>query len=151
MIQTPELELAAAKTTSDVYSYTLQAQVSDTDELGHVSNLVYLHWVQDMAKRASAARGLDLPAYQTIGAVFVVRRHELEYHRQIMAGEELELHTWISKWGAATSLRETRIFRVENHELACSATTRWAFVDLKSGRPKRIPHEVLASFRSLQK
>lgn len=147
MVQTPATELAAAQATHRVYSHTLRTQSSDTDELGHVSNLVYLHWVQDMAKRASAACGLDLQAYQALGAVFVVRRHEIEYHQQVLAGEELELHTWVSKWGAATSLRETRIFRVENQELVCSATTRWAFVDFQSRRPTRIPDAVRGSFR----
>jgi acyl-CoA thioester hydrolase len=66
----------------------------DIDELGHVSNLVYLHWVADVAMAHSRARGWDMPAYRALGAVWMVRRHEIDYIAQVTLGQELRAETW---------------------------------------------------------
>ena len=59
----------------------------DIDELGHVSNLVYLRWVAEVAMAHSRARGWDFPRYRTLGAVFMVRRHEIDYVAQVTLGQ----------------------------------------------------------------
>lgn len=137
---------AELQRTHTLYSEPVRTTAADTDALGHVSNLVYLQWVQEIAKNHSAARGLDLQAYQDLGGVFVVRRHEIEYLRPVLAQENLHLYTWVAQWGAATSQRETRMYRSVTEELVCRATTRWAYVDVTSGRPKRIPPAVREAF-----
>jgi acyl-CoA thioester hydrolase len=57
----------------------LVAQPEDIDELGHVSNITYVRWIQLAATEHSAALGWDTAAYRRLGAVFVVKRHEIEY------------------------------------------------------------------------
>lgn len=118
----------------------------DIDALGHVSNLVYLRWVQDVARAHSDARGYDLAAYRALGAVFVVRRHELEYLAETRAGERLSITTWVAEWRGASSWRQTRIERAADGARVCEARTRWAFVDLEHGRPRRIPRGLITGF-----
>ena len=50
----------------------------DIDELGHVSNLVYLRWVGDVAMAHSRSAGWDYARYRELGAIFMVRRHEID-------------------------------------------------------------------------
>ena len=116
----------------------------DIDELDHVSNLVYLRWVQDVAVAHSEDVGLSLADYTRIGAVFVVRRHEIEYRRPTYLGDEITLQTWISEAKAASAMRETRILKGDTEMVR--ARTRWAFIDKARGRPKRIPEEIHQAF-----
>jgi acyl-CoA thioester hydrolase len=124
----------------------LVAGADDVDELGHVNNVVYVRWVQDVAKAHSIAAGWDHAAYKALGLVFVVRRHEIEYRAPCFAGERVTIVTWVESWAAATSVRRTRLERVADGALLAEAATTWAMVDARSGRPRRIPPELRAAF-----
>jgi acyl-CoA thioester hydrolase len=122
------------------------AAPDDVDMLGHVSNLVFVRWVQEAAAAHSGAAGWDLEAYKRLGTVFVVRRHEIDYLAPAFAGDRVALATWVESWEAASSIRRTSITRAhDGRELARAATT-WVFVSLDSGRPRRIPPEVRDAF-----
>jgi acyl-CoA thioester hydrolase len=122
------------------------AHPADIDELDHVSNLVYLRWVQDVAMAHTIAVGWDHPQYRDLGAIFVVRRHEIEYITPVLLGEEVELVTWVGWWKQASSERRTSIRRSRDGKEVARAATIWAFIDLASGRPRRIPEHVRGAF-----
>ncbi len=117
---------------------------TDIDELGHVSNLVYVRWVLDVATAHSRAVGWDHPQYQALGAVFVVRRHEVDYLAQVREGDALVAETWVDDWRLASCIRKTEIKRGD--QVIARAATTWAFISLTSGRPQRIPDELRALF-----
>jgi len=117
---------------------------ADIDNLGHASNLVYLRWVQEAALAHSTALGFSEQAYLARGEVWVVRRHEIEYLRAAVAGDRLRVETRVANMKAANSVRRTEIFR--NQELLCRAATDWVYVDLRRGRPLRIPEDLRAAF-----
>jgi acyl-CoA thioester hydrolase len=123
----------------------LVAPETDVDGLGHVSNVAYVRWVQEIAIAHSSAVGWDWDAYLRLGAAFVVRRHELDYLLPVFAGERVELVTSIASWSAATSVRRTRIVRDDGRDALRAATT-WALVSLETGRPRRIPPEIVEAF-----
>jgi acyl-CoA thioester hydrolase len=129
---------------SSRFAMPIAAQQTDIDELGHVSNLVYLRWVLDIAMAHSRALGWDHPEYRTLGAVFVVRRHEIDYVAQVRAGEELVGETWVSDWKLASCTRKTEIRRGE--QVVARASTTWAMVSFASGRPTKIPDDIRALF-----
>ncbi len=129
-----------------VYRHHHVVLPQEIDELGHASNVMFVRWVQDAAKAASADRGWDRGAYLKLGSVFVVRRHEVDYLLPAMEGDELELHTWIEAWTAATSVRTTRIVRARDQRDVGRASTTWALVAADTGRPTRIPVEMKSAF-----
>lgn len=135
------------KAESPEFRLEMVASQDDIDELGHVSNVVYVRWIQDVAKAHSAAIGYDHEAYQRIGRVFVVRKHEVEYLLPAFAGEHVALITYVAWWRAAISERRTRIIRVATDEVLVRAATQWAFVSTDNGRPRRIQPEVVEAFR----
>ncbi len=63
------------------------AAPDEIDELNHVSNIVYLEWVLRVAQAHSDAVGYTWAAYQELGAVFVVSRHEIDYRRPAFADD----------------------------------------------------------------
>lgn len=127
------------------FRFPITATEADIDELGHVSNLVYLRWVLEVATAHSASRGWDLAAYKRLGNVWVVRRHELDYLGQVTIGQSLVAETWVDSWRAASCVRKTELSRGD--QIVARAATTWAFMSLTSGRPQRIPDVLLAEFQ----
>ena len=118
----------------------------DVDELGHISNLVYVRWVLEIAREHSAAVGWPHDAYLAMGAVWVVRKHEIEYLRPVFAGDAVALVTWVDAWKGASSVRRTSIRSVAEGVEVARAATLWAFIDLEAQRPRRIPPDLRAAF-----
>ncbi len=132
---------------SPIYTLELVASPDEIDELNHVSNLVYLRWVLRAAQSHSAAVGYDYPAYRQLGAVFVVRRHEIDYLAPAYAGDRITITTWIESWRGASSVRRTNLSRDPDGALLARASTLWALVSTDGGRPKRISPELIEAFR----
>ncbi|MFO0659570.1 MAG: acyl-CoA thioesterase [Polyangiaceae bacterium] len=132
------------------YSIELTASPDDIDELGHVSNIVYVRWIQDIATAHSASLGLGLSVYREEGGVFVVRRHEIDYLQPVLEGQLIRLTTWVPSWKGASCERHTRIVRVSDGAEIAKAVTRWAFVGVADGRPRRIPQRILDPFQTTQ-
>jgi acyl-CoA thioester hydrolase len=118
----------------------------DIDGLGHASNIAYVRWIQDAAVGHSTTVGLDLLAYQRMGAVFVVVRHEIDYLRSALRGDVIEARTWISSTMAAKCMRATELVRAGDGAVLAKSLTSWGFIDVATGRPRRIPEEVRSAF-----
>jgi acyl-CoA thioester hydrolase len=123
------------------------ARREDVDELAHVSNIVYVRWIQEVAVAHSAAVGWSPETYLRGGSVFVVRRQEIDYLSSAVEGDEVDLVTWVESFSLASSVRQTRVLRVPDGRELARASTTWAFVSTNSGKPTRIPAEIVAAFR----
>lgn len=121
---------------------------TDLDQLGHANNIVYLKWMQSAALAHSAAQGWPTDAYAALGSGWVVRSHFIEYLSPALLGERIVVRTWVSDMKKVTSLRRFLIVtdRAEKEVTLATAETDWAFVDYKSGSPRRIPIEVARCF-----
>ncbi len=130
-----------------VYELSFDVTDDDIDALGHVSNISYVRWIQDVAVAHSASVGCDYAAFQRLGAIFVVRRHEVDYLRPLLRGDRVVARTWIASAMAAKCHRMTELLRAgDTHTLVAKADTTWGFVDVTTGRPTRIPDSLRAAF-----
>ena len=127
-----------------IFRQELIVSADAVDEFRHVNNQRYIAWMQEVATAHSAANGWPMERYLGIGAAWVVRSHFIEYLRPAFAGDALDIDTWAS----SLALREvTRTYRFRRaDQLLARAETKGVYVDIRSGRPKRIPEELLASF-----
>jgi acyl-CoA thioester hydrolase len=128
------------------FGLELVVGVDDVDMLGHASNVAFVRWIQDVAVAHSAAVGFDLEAYRRLGGVFVVVRHEVDYVRPALRGDVVEARTWISSVMAAKCHRATELTRRSDGQLLAKAMTTWGFIELATGRPRRIGEELRAAF-----
>jgi acyl-CoA thioester hydrolase len=131
------------------FELPVEVLASDIDQLGHANNTVFVRWIQDVALAHSALVGLDVEAYRTIGAVFVVRRHEIDYLRPVLRGDNLLLRTRIDSIFAAKCIRATEIVRREAdgaETLVAKAMTTWGCIEVATGRPTRIPTAIRDAF-----
>jgi acyl-CoA thioester hydrolase len=126
------------------FTLPIAPTAADIDELGHVSNLVYLRWVLEIATAHSAAMGWGHPEYRALGAVFVVRRHEIDYVAQVLEGDALVGETWVDDWKLASCIRKTELRRGE--QVVARAATTWAMFSFSTNRPIKIPDHLRALF-----
>jgi acyl-CoA thioester hydrolase len=117
------------------------------DEFGHVNNQRYIAWMQEVATAHSAANGWPMERYLQTGAAWVVRSHFIEYLRPAFAGDDIDIDTWAASLALREVIRKYLFRRAD--QLVARAETKWVYVDIKSGRPKRIPQELLASFEAV--
>jgi acyl-CoA thioester hydrolase len=119
------------------------------DRQGHVNNLAYVAWMQDVAIEHSAAAGWPIERYLAAGAGWVVRSHFVEYLRPVVAGERMAIHTWVPEFTQRSTPRRYLFVREDDGQLVARAETRWVFVDLATGRRRPLPEALLASFESV--
>ncbi len=131
---------------SRIHSLELTVPAASIDGNGHVNNLEYLRWMQDIAVAHSAIRGWDMARYLTVGGTWVVRAHTIEYLGAAFEGDVLSLYTWVGDLGSSSSRRRYLVWRAADHCLIARAETLWVYVDMRSGRARRIPDELRASF-----
>ena len=114
---------------------------ADIDALGHVNNVVYLRWVQDVA--ISHWNALTTLA-QRAEVAWVAVRHEIDYKRSALATDSVVARTWV---GPATQLafeRHTEVLRASDRVLLAKARTLWCPVDPATGKVRRVASDVRA-------
>lgn len=126
---------------SSIYSKTFLIPQSAIDENGHVNNVAYVQWMQDIAVEHYEALGGVNPT-QLIGATWVVREHRIEYLLPAFAGEEIQIRTWVENIRRVRSLRKYEFVRKSDGKTLVKGETDWVFVDSKTGIPRAIPEQV---------
>ena len=129
---------------STAYVHRFRVQPEDIDALGHANNVVWVRWLNQAAIAHASDVGWGMEACRAAGVLWVVRRHDIEYLLPAFAGEELTALTWPETLRAATSQRRTLFRRGE--QLLASAETTWVLLEQQSGRPRRVPPAMLASY-----
>lgn len=131
---------------SSVYTKTITIPQTAIDENGHVNNVAYVQWMQDVAVEHYESIGGTNPM-QLAGATWVVREHKVEYLLPAFAGEEIEIRTWVENIRRVRSLRKYEFVRKSDGKILVRGETDWVFVDVKNGKPMGIPDEVINVFR----
>jgi len=131
----------AASTRATPFGFTRQVEADDLDERAHVNNVVYLQWVQDAASAHWSALAPD-GAREEIA--WVALRHEIDYLKPAVLGDEIAITTWVGVAEGLSFERFTEMRRRSDDVLLARARTLWCPVDAKTGRPRRVSAEVRA-------
>ena len=124
------------------FDLPLAVRPDDIDELGHVNNVVYLRWVQEVA--IAHWRALATPEQQAdVG--WVVARHEIDYRHPAMPGDGLTARTWVGVATRRTFERHTEIRRADEKLLA-RARTLWVPIDFRTGKVLDVGPDVRERF-----
>ena len=129
---------------STTYSKLFFIPQSAIDENGHVNNVAYVQWMQDVAiEHYASIGGIEAQGPE---ATWVVREHRIEYLLPAFAGEEIEIRTWVENIRRVRSLRKYEFIRKSDGKTLVKGETDWVFVNTKTGRPVPLPEEVTQVF-----
>lgn len=133
------------KPQSAVFSYRQTISDDVIDVNNHVNNVVYVQWMQDAAvahSRACLQRG----TVRERGFTWVARSHHIEYLSPALAGDELEIRTWLTSLRRVRCQRKYEFIRTLDKKLIARGETDWVFVNVETGRPSSIPEEIRTAF-----
>jgi acyl-CoA thioester hydrolase len=125
------------------FELAIPVEPADIDELGHVNNVAYLRWVQDVA----------VAHWRAVAAVedqsnlrWVVVRHEIDYKHPAYLGDGIVARTWVGTASRIRFERHTELLRAGDRRLLATARTLWCPIDAVTGRPASVGPDVRARF-----
>ena len=126
-----------------VFELILPAGSEHIDELGHVNNAVWVQWIQQVAVAhwQAVADDAHKDAY-----FWVVVRHEIDYLRAAHQGDRITARTWVGDAPKGARFDRFVEFTGADGKVCVRAKTSWAIIDKASGKPIRVPPEVVAPF-----
>lgn len=125
------------------FELTFRVQPEDIDHMGHVSNIVYVRWVQEIAIAHWEAKA---PVEVQATLLWVVARHEIDYKAAGFLNDEITARTWIGGSKGLHFERHTRIWRTADEQVLAVARTLWIPVNPETRRPQRVSPEMRAMF-----
>ena len=125
------------------FELRITAQDADIDELGHVNNAVWVRWIEAIA--TAHWHALAAPDHHQ-AYLWVIVRHEIDYLRAAAPGETVTGRTWVGEAPKGARFDRHVEFVGADGKVKVRARTTWAIVDRASGRPIRVPAEVIAPF-----
>ena len=126
-----------------VFTFDFTPEPSDIDENGHVNNVVYLRWAQDMG--TSHWRSLA-PADAQAQWAWIALRHEIDYRRPLLPGETAQARTWVAE--EPQGPRFDRFIRIDgpDGQMCAQVHTTWVLIEQSTGRPRRVPAWITEMF-----
>lgn len=126
------------------------AVAADIDEFGHVNNVRYIAWALEVAWAHSNALGVTFADYQRTGAGCVVWKQEFEYLSPVLEGEKIDIATWIAENdGRLRLVRAYEMRAAGDARLLFRGRTIFATIDMKTGKPTRMPKEFTEAYRPM--
>lgn len=130
-------------TTVEPFEIPITIAPDDIDQLGHVNNIVYLRWVQEIAITHWQAAA---PAADQAQLIWVIVRHEIDYKRPAYLGDKLIARTWVGPASRRAFERHTEFLRAADQSLLAKARTVWCPLDRQTGQVTDVSPEVRALF-----
>ena len=126
-----------------VFSVRWPVRGYELDSRGHVNNVVYLSWAEEVATAHAEAAGYGRDWSASRGGGWVIRHTDITYHQPAVYGDEVELTVKVELVKGARGVRRTFIRRVADDLLLAEVLTEWVWVRLSDGRPTAAPHELV--------
>lgn len=112
------------------------------DQNGHVNNVVYVNWMQDVAIEHGKLAGFAGSLGENSDVGWAARSHHIHYRHPAYLDDSIVAVTWIAKARRVGCQRKYH-FQLSNPAgnlvSVVEAETEWVFVNRNSGRPTQIP------------
>ncbi|HNQ15372.1 MAG TPA: thioesterase family protein [Pyrinomonadaceae bacterium] len=123
------------------FSHSFHVESSDIDAQGHVNNVAYVRWIQDVAV-AHWNEAVDSETRERL--TWLLTRHEIDYLRQTFTDQYVTATTWVGNASRVTCERFTEICRGD--EMLVRARSVWCLIDRGNLKPTRISKELRTVF-----
>ncbi len=128
---------------TEIFEYQFTVPKSAIDDMKHVNNVVYLQWIQDVAKKHWESK-----TDNTIRNLYawVVLNHFIAYHNPAFENDIITIQTWIDHHKGVKSERHTKIINTTTGKTLVTAKTIWCLLHKETLRPTRITDEISTLF-----
>lgn len=134
---------------SSVFDLKIEVKPEHIDVLGHVNNVVYVQWMQDVASAHIETLGVGLDQYLEMKHAMVAVEHHVQYRKAAMLDDDIILRTWLYEINALYSFRQYAFFNAKDRSLLFTGNTKWACIEIASGRPKRMSPTFIQAYQPI--
>jgi acyl-CoA thioester hydrolase len=122
----------------DIFELKIKVTAEHIDKLNHVNNVVYVKWMDWVAVEhwEFLTKNNPLPEH-----IWVVLKHEIDYLKQAILGDDITVKTWVGETRGFKSERLMAFYK--GSELLVKAKTVWGMLNSKNFKPTRIRENVL--------
>jgi acyl-CoA thioester hydrolase len=103
----------------------------------HVSNIVYIQWMEIGRLKLLEAIGLPVEQTEVDGYVPVLIETHITYKRPLLMGDTVEVHLWISELSGVHAWMEFQFYKPGGGMVA-EGRQKGIFFNVQTGRPKRL-------------
>lgn len=116
---------------------------NDLDDLNHVNNVVYVNWIQEIAKNHWNVLVSD---EIKDNYYWVLLEHNIKYLHSALLNEKIIIKTYIEETKGVKSSRIVEIFNKGTNQLLVTSKTIWCLINAKTNKPSRINNEIRKAF-----
>ena len=116
---------------------------NDLDDLNHVNNVIYVQWIQEIAKNHWKSLVSD---EIKDNYYWVLLEHQIKYLNPAFLNDKIRLKTYIDKTEGVKSSRIVEIYNKETNKLLVISKTIWCLIYAKTNKPCRINEEIRLAF-----
>lgn len=122
--------------------FRLEVRSYELDIYNHVNNAVYINWLEHARSKLLQDKGLNyISITKAWGVRFMTVRTEIDYRRQLILDDQVEIHTSVTKIGNTSFTLRQDVFRRGEDAPAAEARVVIVYTDAKSGEPTPVPQE----------
>ncbi len=125
----------------------IKIRPDDIDLNNHVHNTKFLDYV--LAARYEQMKHnykMSMDEFHRLNFNWVVSTTHIEYKRALKLDDEIFVRTQIGSMGGAQSKVNFWIIKKENNKTAAEGYIVYTMISIKSGRPARIPDEIMEKY-----
>ena len=122
----------------EVYTYQI-------DFAHHVSNIVYIEWMEIGRLKLLDAIGLSVHEIEKNGITPILVSTEIKYKKPVFLGDKITIELWISEVSNATAEMRFLFYKNEK-ELVAEGKQKGLFINIESQRPHRLTEDERARF-----
>lgn len=129
------------------FSFGIRDRVrfGELDALNHVNNTVYLRWTENL--RVQMLPKYDLSDFAAGDRNFVIRAQAMEFFAPMFLHQEYVMGGRFTKVGNSSLEMAYAVYC--DGQVPCRITAQLVMIDVKSGRPARVPDAARAILRDL--
>lgn len=131
------------------FDLNITVKAEHIDVLGHVNNVVYVAWMQDVATAHIEALGVGIEQYLELKHAMVAIEHQMQYRKAAMLDDDVILRTWFYDINALYSFRQYAFFRASDKSVLFTGNTKWACIEIATGRPKRMSPTFIQAYQPI--
>ena len=125
----------------DIYTFHI-------DFAGHVSNIVYIQWMEIGRLKLLEAVGMNVATLTNKDNIFpTLVATDIQYKKPLFLGDKVRIEVWLSKLKNVSAVMQFRFYN-QSGELTTTGSQTGLFIDGTFHKPHRITEKQHAAFAS---
>ena len=126
-------------------AFSLPIYTYQIDFNRHVSNIVYIEWMEIGRLKLLEAVGLPVQQAAAAGLAAVLVETQIVYKQPLSLGDTVQAEVWLSEVGKASAWIEFRFYNNAG-TLVAAGRQKGVFVSSETARPVRLPPDQRQAF-----